>query len=437
MRVITMIVASLCMLTACSRGAQTAEPAAPAMAAASPAQPTTPVAATAAPPELQPNLLSFANGTIMLNHFEGERVTAPILMIDGAPAQNWVGDGKPQSFVFELPQRATLHTLAFDNDTSGMGGVDSGIRELTVEVSDTSASTGFSEIFAGSLQKGVNGQRFNVDKPLPGRWLRANFKSNYGGQWYSLAEIRAFGDAPPPPLATNIGGAYTTVWGTYNVVQRGTQITGCFQPDGQSALPGTFIGGIEGNVAKILYVETDADGAPGKPTPALLVFARDGARMFFAVVNAYGNGLDEFRDVPRTQPVAGACKANQADDDGSMASALDKDGRVTVYGINFDFNSAQIRPESDGVLTQMVDMLKATPALAIRIEGHTDDIGGDAFNQALSDKRANAVKARLVSAGIAADRLQAVGKGAGTPIASNATDIGRAQNRRVELIKRS
>ena len=434
MRVIETIIVCLCMLTACSRGAQTAEPAT-AMAAAVSAQAPAPATATAAPPELQPNLLSFASGTIMPDHFEGERVTAPILMIDGAPVQNWVGDGKPQSFVFELPQRATIRTLEFDNDTGGMGGLDSGVRDLTVEVSDSSASTGYGEIFAGSLQKGGNGQRFNVAKPLPGRWLRANFKSNHGGQWYSLAEIRAFGDAPPPQLATNIGGAYTSVWGTYNVLQHGTQVTGCFQPDGQSALPGTFTGGIEGNVAKILYVETDAEGAPGKPTPALLVFARDGARMFFAVVNAYGNGLDEFRDVPRAQPVAGACKGNQADDDNSMAGALAKDGHVTVYGINFDFDSAQIRPESDGVLTQMVEMLKAKPALAIRIEGHTDDIGGDAFNQALSDKRANAVKARLVSAGIAADRLQAVGKGAGTPIASNATDIGRAQNRRVELAK--
>ena len=83
----------------------------------------------------------------------------------------------------------------------------------------------------------------------------------------------------------------------------------------------------------------------------------------------------------------------------------------------------------------MVDMLKAKPELAIRIEGHTDDMGGDAFNQTLSDKRANAVKARLMSAGIADDRLQAVGKGAVAPIASNATDIGRAQNRRVELVK--
>ena len=435
MRAIVTIVACLCTLTACSRQQQTAAPATPAMAAAKPTQTIAPIASSAAAPVVQPNLLSFANGTIMPDHFEGERVTAPILMIDGSPVQNWVGDGKPQSFVFELPQSATIRTLEFDDDTGGMGGVDSGIRELTVEVSDSSASTGYREIFTGSLEKGVNGQRFNVAKPLPGRWLRANFKSNHGGEWFSLAEIRAFGDAPPPQLATTIGGAYTSVWGSYNVVQHGTQISGCFQPSGQSSQPATFSGGIEGNVGKILYVETDADGAPGKPTPALLVFARDGGRMFFAVVNAYGNGLDEFRDVPRTQPVAAACKGNTADVDTSLAGALDKDGRVTVYGINFDFNSAQIRPESDGVLTQMVDMLKAKPELAIRIEGHTDDMGGDAFNQTLSDKRANAVKARLMSAGIADDRLQAVGKGAVAPIASNATDIGRAQNRRVELVK--
>ena len=76
------------------------------------------------------------------------------------------------------------------------------------------------------------------------------------------------------------------------------------------------------------------------------------------------------------------------------------------------------------------------PGLAIAIEGHTDDVGGDAYSLRLSEQRAGAVKNWLVSNGIDATRLQAEGKGAGSPITSNATDIGRAQNRRVELVKR-
>ena len=159
----------------------------------------------AAPPVVVPNLLSFANGTIMPIPFDDLLVTAPILMIDGSSIQNWVGDGKPQSFVFELPEAATIRTLEFDDDTSGMGGVDAGVKDLTIEVSSTSAKEGFQPIFSGSLAKGVNGQRFDIAKPVAGRWVRANFSSNHGSsEFYSLAEIRAFGDAPAPALSVSM-----------------------------------------------------------------------------------------------------------------------------------------------------------------------------------------------------------------------------------------
>jgi outer membrane protein OmpA-like peptidoglycan-associated protein len=119
-----------------------------------------------------------------------------------------------------------------------------------------------------------------------------------------------------------------------------------------------------------------------------------------------------------------------------MADTLANDGRVTVYGINFDFNSATLRPESSVVLEQVAGLLRDKPELVISIEGHTDDVGGDAYNASLSGKRANAVRDWLVAAGIDGARLEAVGKGAGSPVASNGNDVGRAQNRRVELAKR-
>lgn len=386
-----------------------------------------------------PNLLALANGTIMPERYDGMLVTAPILMIDGSSSANWVSDGnRPQSFVFQLPQTATVRTLEFDNDTSGMGGLSSGIRELTVEVSDSSASDGYREIFAGTLEKGGNHQRFQIAHPLPGRWLRANFKSNHGGNYYSLAEIRAFGDMPPPPLVENVDGTYTSVWGSYNVTRNGTAITGCYQPDDKYTPPATFAGGLEGNIARVIYTEAGEPGEPDKSSPALLVFPRDGARLFFVRLLDSGDGLETFRDIDRSAPKAGICKDKEGNEAeaATLADEMEKDGRVTVYGINFDFNSASIRPESETVLQQVVDLLRGKSDLSITIEGHTDDVGGAAYNRTLSEKRANAVKDWLVQAGIDAARLQAEGKGADSPITSNATDIGRAQNRRVELVKR-
>lgn len=421
---------------ACSRQSAEADAAPPAIQAA-PATGSAPAADVpeAIPAVAAPNLMSFANGTIMPVSFDGLLVTAPILMIDGSSIHNWVGENKPQSFVFELPDPATIRTLEFDNDTAGMGGLDAGIKELTVEVSSTSADSGYQEIFSGTLVKGENGQRFAVAKPLAGRWLRANFKSNHGGDRYSLTEIHAFGDTSPATLVAGASGTYTTIWGAYNIVQNGTSISGCFEPDGQYAAPATFTGGLEGNIARIRYIETDEAGTPGEAQPLHLVFARDGQRFFKGAVA--NDSLSEYAEIKRTAAQAGECKGrNAVKPEDTMSKDLEKDGRVAVYGINFDFNSATIRPESTTVLTQVTDLLRGQPELAITIEGHTDDIGVDAFNQSLSEQRANAVKDWLVAAGIEVGRLQAVGKGEAVPVASNGTDIGRAQNRRVELAKR-
>jgi outer membrane protein OmpA-like peptidoglycan-associated protein len=436
MRLLPVLLASaLFAAAACSRSqAPTAVPS----GETTPAVATTPAvdAQDAAAPVVVPNLLSFANGTIMPVPFDDLLVTAPILMIDGSSIQNWVGDGKPQSFVFELPEEATIRTLEFDDDTSGMGGVDAGVKDLTVEVSATSAKEGFQPIFSGSLAKGVNGQRFDIAKPVAGRWLRTNFTSNHGSsEFYSLAEIRAFGDAPAPALVTGASGSYTTVWGTWHITQAGTTIDGCFQPAGLSSSPATFSGGMEGNIARIRYIETDDAGAPRDPKAMLLVFARDGQRFFTAAAD--GESLSDYGAVKRESSEPATCAGRTADTVSSvMADTLANDGRVTVYGINFDFNSATLRPESSVVLEQVAGLLRDKPELVISIEGHTDDVGGDAYNASLSGKRANAVRDWLVAAGIDGARLEAVGKGAGSPVASNGNDVGRAQNRRVELAKR-
>jgi OOP family OmpA-OmpF porin len=122
---------------------------------------------------------------------------------------------------------------------------------------------------------------------------------------------------------------------------------------------------------------------------------------------------------------------------GDLAEALKTKGSIAIRNILFDTGKATIKPESAGALAIIADVLKADEALKVEIQGHTDDVGAPAANLKLSQDRAAAVKAYLVSTGgIAAARLTTAGLGDTKPVTDNATEEGRTQNRRVELVKK-
>ena len=112
-----------------------------------------------------------------------------------------------------------------------------------------------------------------------------------------------------------------------------------------------------------------------------------------------------------------------------------EDGKFVTRGILFDVNKATIKPESMGVINEIVKMMKAHEDLKLRIEGHTDSDGEKSFNQELSEKRAAAVKDVLVESGIASSRLKTKGYGESKPVNDNSTPEGKANNRRVEFVK--
>lgn len=120
-----------------------------------------------------------------------------------------------------------------------------------------------------------------------------------------------------------------------------------------------------------------------------------------------------------------------------MGKALDAAGHIALYGIQFDTNKSTLRPESVDTIAQIAKLLKAQPALKLDVVGHTDNVGDAAANLKLSQRRADAVVTALVEDhGIDEARLSARGEGLGKPLADNATEEGRAKNRRVELVKR-
>ncbi|SFM89584.1 OmpA family protein [Thermodesulforhabdus norvegica] len=106
---------------------------------------------------------------------------------------------------------------------------------------------------------------------------------------------------------------------------------------------------------------------------------------------------------------------------------------IVLRGIHFDFDKYDIKPEWVPVLDEGVEILKKHPDIKIIIEGHTDSIGTDEYNQKLSERRAKAVFDYFVSHGISPDRMKTVGFGESRPKADNSTAEGRAINRRVEL----
>jgi OmpA-OmpF porin, OOP family len=178
---------------------------------------------------------------------------------------------------------------------------------------------------------------------------------------------------------------------------------------------------------------------------------RDGQTVNAAVYVAESDGLEwqepalEHPIVIRLgQPVIGVdvISSRQADrrmvevKANDMAKALKDTGKIDIYGIYFDTDKTELRPESRSTLEEVAKLLKADPSLKLEVAGHTDNTGASAHNMQLSAGRAAAVVNALVTTyGVERARLQANGYGDGKPVAPNDTDQNRAKNRRVELRK--
>ncbi|MEO1199091.1 MAG: OmpA family protein [Pseudomonadota bacterium] len=119
-----------------------------------------------------------------------------------------------------------------------------------------------------------------------------------------------------------------------------------------------------------------------------------------------------------------------------LAQALATDGRIAIYGIFFDFDSADLQPASQPQIAQLGTLMGDNPNLRVLVVGHTDGQGGFDYNLSLSQRRAQSVVDAIISEfGIAAERMTPAGAGMVAPVATNRTEEGRARNRRVEIVE--
>ncbi len=352
-------------------------------------------------------------------------------LLDDSPQTGWACETnqiKNNVFVFELAEPAALERFEFDN--AAVDDEGAGAKGLLVEVSTTSAASGFAPVLEATLADKTDGQKFPAAKQLPARWVRLTLRDNHGSEgWTELFGFRGYGQKPSPTSPGDISGTYDSSYSQFHIRQQGTALVGCYEYD-----DGLLNGTIEGRVMKLTWQES---GGPDDRGPAVMVFARDGKsfRGFYWGLGQEKGAPGGSWDGKKIASEVGGCPHWSGSVGGELKKKLTTDRRARLYGILFDFNSAVLKPESKPVLEEVRGLLAGEPSWRLTIEGHTDAVGSDDQNQSLSQKRAEAVKAYLVAAGISADRLKTVGFGESRPVADNAAELGRAQNRRVELVR--
>jgi outer membrane protein OmpA-like peptidoglycan-associated protein len=215
-------------------------------------------------------------------------------------------------------------------------------------------------------------------------------------------------------------------------------------------------GGSEAGLLQRLYPQVEMPSRPGNPVFCALNIVRSGQRytlmqlgnnagtagvMAFTVADASYTAGDckpwIGRVVALVNVVETARREQRMETVGAQAlgQGLARDGRVALYAVLFDTGRAEVKPESQPQLAEIVTFLRANPATKVLVVGHTDNQGTLDLNTDLSRRRAQAVAAALTAQGIPAARLSAQGVGMAAPLATNDTEEGRSRNRRVELVQ--
>ncbi|VVM81485.1 hypothetical protein PS862_02613 [Pseudomonas fluorescens] len=223
------------------------------------------------------------------------------------------------------------------------------------------------------------------------------------------------------------------------VLLLGSLLTGCAtHSDGTAPLNQrtwpicSVIGGLVGGGLGALQSGGWAAGgaALGILTGGLICYAQDGDEDEDGVFDR----RDRCPDTPANTPVEHhGCPLPQYPVSVKPVEPVPVEVIVLRDDVLFAFDKFSLTPSAQGQLDSLLSKLQGADVVSIKVIGHTDSKGSDAYNQALSDRRASAVADYLLSRGLAANKLTSEGRGEREPVADNETDAGRAKNRRVEL----
>lgn len=261
----------------------------------------------------QPDLFAFSEGARLVEYPDDVMISqmdsSPLNLIDGSGATDWTGQASPSPmFVLELPERTELSRISFD--TGPLNRDAKAVRSVTVEVSDTSATSGFETVAAVTLKRLKNNQSFSFDPEfLPvGRWVRLTVVDNYAGDEYSaLTGFHGYG-RPLTAIARmpNVTGTYQghSGWGKISLTQQGDQVSGCYE-----LLQGRVTGVVKGRTMILTMTETGLDGSPIKHR-AYFGMSANGRELIGMGRNtdpALGEGYFDFYAADRTSNRAGSC----------------------------------------------------------------------------------------------------------------------------------
>ncbi|MEZ5615301.1 MAG: OmpA family protein [Rhodocyclaceae bacterium] len=372
--------------------------------------------------------LSFAQGAVPVA-FAGDAkalgvgLEHALLAIDGN-AGSYVLTPKPGgaqtriTFVYKLPALTTFNALFVPNVLETPSPSQTFVRKVEIAGSDSGPEGTFHVLGGATLDthpaKGrTTAIPIAVEKPV--RWVRVTLEGGIDIRrdktFFEFSEIIGHGTQEPVPLSEAFRGKWKGRGVLLELKQEGASVSGCY--DGEGDIKGT----VSGNLLRA----TGKTRMGGIPSAFVLAVGDNGGI----------TGVRSTNGAPFRRYSGVAAPGIRTECSGQGVQPLGC-GSI-IHGINFDFDSATIRPESGRLLETLAAGLRASAASAITVIGHTSSEGSDAYNDTLSRRRAEAVAAAIAERGIGAGRVSAKGRGEKQPIADNVTEAGRSLNRRVEI----